>query len=46
MLANIYLHRVDAAWTKRGRGVLVRYADDLVVMCRTRAEAEASLALL
>jgi RNA-directed DNA polymerase len=46
LLANIYLHRVDAAWTQRGKGVLVRYADDLVVMCRTRAEAEASLGLL
>ena len=30
----------------REHGVLVRYADDLVVMCRTRAEAEAALAAL
>jgi group II intron reverse transcriptase/maturase len=46
LLANIYLHQVDVAWTQFGRGVLVRYADDLVVMCRTRQEAEASLVAL
>jgi RNA-directed DNA polymerase len=46
LLANIYLHRVDEAWDREGTGVLVRYADDLVVMCRSREEAEAALALL
>ena len=46
LLCNVYLHRLDRAWETRGRGVLVRYADDLVVMCRTRAEAEAALAAL
>jgi group II intron reverse transcriptase/maturase len=30
LLANIYLHQVDVAWTERGKGVLVRYADDRV----------------
>ena len=46
LLANVYLHRLDRAWETSGRGVLVRYADDLVVLCRNRAEAEQALALL
>ena len=46
LLANVYLHRLDREWRTRGRGVLVRYADDLVVMCRTRREAEQDLAVL
>jgi hypothetical protein len=29
-LCNVYLHRLDRQWTKRGHGVLVRYADDRV----------------
>ena len=45
-LCNVYLHRLDRQWAERGSGVLVRYADDLVVMCRTRAEAERALAAL
>jgi group II intron reverse transcriptase/maturase len=40
VLCNVYLHRLDRDWRMRGVGVLVRYADDLVVMCRTKAEAE------
>jgi len=45
LLANVYLHALDRAWqAKAGRlGVLVRYADDLVVLCRKRAQAEAAL---
>jgi RNA-directed DNA polymerase len=43
LLANIYLHRLDAALTARGY-TLVRYADDFVVLCRSQAEAEAALA--
>ena len=39
-LANVYLHRLDRQWADRGTGVLVRYADDLLVMCRTEQEAE------
>ena len=46
VLCNVYLHRLDRCWTERGSGVLVRYADDLVVLCRTRREAEAALAAL
>jgi group II intron reverse transcriptase/maturase len=45
-LCNIYLHRLDRQWAKRGHGVLVRFADDLLAMCRTREEAEAALAAL
>lgn len=42
-LCNVYLHRLDRQWTERGHGVLVRFADDLLVMCRTQAEADAAL---
>jgi RNA-directed DNA polymerase len=45
-LCNVYLHRLDRQWAERGHGVLVRYADDVVVMCRSRAEAERALAAL
>jgi group II intron reverse transcriptase/maturase len=46
LLANVYLHRIDRAWNVRQHGVLVRYADDVVVMCASRAQAEAALARL
>jgi RNA-directed DNA polymerase len=48
LLANVYLNALDRAWEDRhGRlGALVRYADDLVILCRTRAQAEAALAQL
>src|SRR5437660_6929769 len=46
LLANIYLHVLDKAWAERGRGRLVRYADDGVVLCRSREEAEAALELV
>ena len=46
LLANVYLHRLDRDWEAKGDGVLVRYADDLVVLCRSREEAERALALL
>jgi len=41
-MCNVYLHRLDRAWDDAD-GVLVRYADDLVVMCRSREQAEAAL---
>jgi len=46
LLANIYLHVLDKAWSKRGHGKLVRYADDAVVLCRNQVEAEAALELV
>src|SRR5260370_33905194 len=46
LLWNVYLHRLDREWDVRERGVLVRFADDLLVMCRTWQQAEAALARL
>jgi RNA-directed DNA polymerase len=46
LMANVYLHRIDRVWEVREHGVLVRFADDAVVMCRTRQQAEAALARL
>jgi len=46
LLCNVYLHRIDRAWDVRGHGVLVRFADDALVMCRSREQAEAALARL
>jgi len=46
LLANIYLHAFDQALTASGVGELVRYADDGVVLCRTRRQAEAALVLV
>jgi len=42
LMANIALHSLDDAWAAGGHrlGVLVRYADDLVVVCPTREGAE------
>jgi group II intron reverse transcriptase/maturase len=45
-LCNVYLHRLDRQWAERGTGVLVRYADDMVVMCQSRAEAQRALEAL
>lgn len=42
LLSNIYLHALDKAFEKQGSGVLVRYADDFVVLCKTEAEARAA----
>jgi group II intron reverse transcriptase/maturase len=42
LLSNIYLHVLDRIWQRRCAevGVLVRYADDFVMLCRTKAQAE------
>jgi RNA-directed DNA polymerase len=42
LLSNIYLHVVDLLWTRHSAtiGTLVRYADDLVVVCKTRQQCE------
>lgn len=45
LLANIALHVLDEAWDREGGyrlGVLVRYADDFVVVCSSRGRAEAA----
>jgi len=40
LLANVYLHAFDRAWRTCGTGELVRYADDFVVLCSSRSQAE------
>ncbi len=45
LLANVYLHRLDRAW-RGAYGTPVRYADDLVVLCRSQGQAVAALARL
>lgn len=42
LLANIYLHPYDEKMTAEGYKV-VRYADDVVILCRKRHEAEKAL---
>jgi RNA-directed DNA polymerase len=43
LLANIYLHPLDELMAARGYR-MVRYADDFVVLCKSREEADAALA--
>lgn len=45
LLANIYLHPLDALLTNKGYQ-MVRYADDFVVLCRSQQEAEQALTLI
>ena len=42
LLSNIYLHVLDRVWEDRCAhlGTLVRYADDFVIMCDTKAQVE------
>ncbi len=48
LLANIYLNYLDVIWEKNGQaiGKLVRYADDFVIICRTKRDAEHALKLV
>lgn len=45
LLANVYLDALDEEWQRDWRhlGRLVRYADDFVVLCRKRCQAEEAL---
>jgi len=45
LLSNIYLHLLDRLWAKKcgSLGVLIRYADDFVVMCTTESKAKEAL---
>jgi RNA-directed DNA polymerase len=45
LLANVYLHPVDQALAAAGYQV-VRYADDLVILCASEDEAQRALSLL
>lgn len=42
LLANIYLHQVDEALTQQ-QLALLRYADDMVICCRRKSEAQHAL---
>jgi RNA-directed DNA polymerase len=50
LLANIYINRLVRHWRKTGvserLGQIVSYADDFVIVCASRRQAEASLALV
>src|SRR5215475_10676843 len=45
LLANIYLNKLDRIWAARCSrlGILIRYADDYVAMCRTASAAREAL---
>lgn len=43
LLANIYLHAFDRELKRRSVGLLVRYADDFVIMCRSGSQAQVAL---
>ncbi|MGO9153407.1 group II intron reverse transcriptase/maturase [Mycobacterium sp.] len=45
LMCNVYLHRLDRAW-RGAYGTYVRYADDALVMCRSKGQAVAALARL
>jgi RNA-directed DNA polymerase len=42
LLANIYLHPYDEAMTQSGYK-MVRYADDIIILCRSKEEAKEAL---
>jgi len=48
LMANIYLHVLDTYWTERYSqlGTLCRYADDFVIVCRRKKEAERALEMV
>jgi RNA-directed DNA polymerase len=48
LLANIYLNYLDTFWEKRCShlGVLIRYADDIVILCKRKAVALESIQVL
>jgi group II intron reverse transcriptase/maturase len=45
LLANIYLDYLDGVWERQCKqlGLLVRYADDFVVLCRTQSRANEAM---
>ena len=48
LLANIYLNTLDRLWEKYGltHGILVRYADDTVIICKNKKSVNHALNLL
>jgi len=45
LLANLYLHSVDLAMAEAGYR-MIRYADDFMILCQTRADAQGALDLV
>ena len=45
LLSNIYLHALDEEWERKYKtlGILIRYADDFVIMCRNESQAREGL---
>lgn len=48
LLANIYLNYLDTIWENKFTelGTLIRYADDLVILCKTKEQALKSIDVL
>jgi len=48
LLSNIYLNVMDSLWSKRFShlGALIRYADDFVILCRTKQQALESIQVI
>lgn len=48
LLANIYLNYFDVLWEKHGKGLgeLTRYADDLVIVSKTKKDADQAYKLV
>jgi len=48
LMANVVLHRLDRAWQQHHErlGVMIRFADDLVLLCPTEERARAALVAL
>lgn len=48
LLANLYLNYMDTLWEKKFShlGKLIRYADDFVIMCKTKKEALESIQVI
>lgn len=48
LLANVYLNYLDTIWENKFTelGTLVRYADDLVILCKTKEQALKSIDVL
>jgi len=43
LLSNIYLHEFDRQWSDQN-GKLIRFADDMVILCRSEDQAQRALA--
>ncbi len=48
LLSNVYLHYLDTIWTKQFAqvGTLVRFADDMVILCRHKEQALEAIRVL